>query len=88
VGNIDREGNSAIIDYNCTASRRKSVSLQKKQTIMGNAIDWNKYKQASDEEKIQILKDGAGQGDALCQLGYGCMLKKDSPTEARRWFEL
>ena len=50
-------------------------------------MDRNNYKQASDEEKIQMLKEGAEQGDAICQLGYGCMLKKDSPTEARRWFE-
>ena len=54
---------------------------------MGNTIDWEKYDNASLDEKTQLLKVEAEQGDAICQLGYGCMLKKDSPTEARRWFE-
>ncbi len=55
---------------------------------MESAMDWNNYKQASDDEKIQMLKEGAKSRDALCQLGYGCMLKGDFPTEARRWFEM
>lgn len=54
---------------------------------MGNTIDWEKYDNASLDEKTQMLKVEAEKGDAICQLGYGCMLKKDSPTEARRWFE-
>lgn len=56
---------------------------------MSTVIDWNKYDNATLDEKAQMLKEGAEKGDALCQLGYGCVLfERDSLTEARRWFEL
>ena len=48
---------------------------------MDNVIDWNNYKQASDEEKIQMLKEGAEQGDALCQFGYGNYFASIDPAE-------
>ena len=54
---------------------------------MSTVIDWNKYKQASDDEKIQMLKDGAEKGDALCQFGYGYhLVEKDNET-SMHWFE-
>ena len=48
---------------------------------MESAMDWNKYKHASDDEKVQMLKDGAEQGDALCQFGYGNYLASIDPAE-------
>lgn len=48
---------------------------------MDNVIDWNNLKQASDDEKIQMLKEGAEQGDALCQFGYGYYLASIDPAE-------
>jgi TPR repeat protein len=54
---------------------------------MSTVIDWNKYKQASDDEKIQMLKDGAEKCDALCQFGYGYhLVEKDNET-SMHWFE-
>lgn len=41
---------------------------------MKTHVDCTEFKQASDDEKIQMLKDGAEQGDALCQFGYGYYL--------------
>lgn len=54
---------------------------------MSTVIDWNKYKQASDDEKIQMLKDGAEKGDALCQFGYGYHLVEKDNVTAMHWFE-
>lgn len=51
---------------------------------MGNTIDWEKYDNASLDEKTQMLKVEAEKGDAICQLGYGCMLKKDSPHRSQK----
>ena len=50
-------------------------------------IDWNKYKNASTEEKSQMLKKGAENGDALCQFGYGYHLVEIDNKTAMHWFE-
>ena len=48
---------------------------------MDNTMFWNNFEQASDDEKIQMLKDGAEQGDALCQFGYGNYLASIDPED-------
>ncbi len=54
---------------------------------MENKINWTKYEQASEEEKVRLLKEGAENGDALCQFGYGYhLVGKDNKT-AMHWFE-
>lgn len=50
-------------------------------------IDWNKYENASLEEKSQMLKEGAEKGDALCQFGYGYHLVEIDNKTALHWFE-
>ena len=50
-------------------------------------IDWNKYENASLEEKSQMLKAGAENGDALCQFGYGYHLVEIDNKTALHWFE-
>lgn len=54
---------------------------------MENAIDWNKYKQVSDDEKVRMLKEGAEKGDALSQFGYGYRLVEIDNAAAMHWFE-
>ena len=54
---------------------------------MSNVIDWNKYKNASLDEKKQMLKEGAENGDALCQLGYGHHLLETDKETSMHWFE-
>jgi TPR repeat protein len=54
---------------------------------MPTVIDWNKYKNASLDEKIQMLQEGAENGDALCQFGYGYHLEKTDHDTAMHWFE-
>ena len=54
---------------------------------MATIIYWNKFMQASDDERVQILKEGAEKGDALCQFGYGYhLVEKDNET-SMHWFE-
>ena len=43
------------------------VPLQK--NIMENTIDWAKYKGSLEEGKVRLLKEGAENGNALCQFG-------------------
>lgn len=47
------------------------VPLQKNRNIMGNTIDWTKYEQASEEEKVSLLKSWAEQGDVESQFKLG-----------------
>ncbi len=54
---------------------------------MSTVINWNKYEQAPEEEKIRLLKEGAENGDALCQFGYGYHLVDNDKERAMYWFE-
>ena len=54
---------------------------------METTIDWNRYKQASDDERVQMLKEGSEKGDALCQFGYGYHLVEIDNAAAMHWFE-
>ena len=54
---------------------------------MENTIDWTKYEQASEEEKVKLLKEGAENGDALCQFEYGYHLVGKDKETAMHWFE-
>ncbi len=54
---------------------------------MSTVINWNKYEQAPEEEKIRLLKEGAENGDALCQFGYGYHLVDIDKERAMYWFE-
>ena len=53
---------------------------------MSTVINWNKYEQAPEEEKIRLLKEGAEKGDALCQFGYGYHLVEIDKEMAMHWF--
>lgn len=54
---------------------------------MSTVINWNKYEQAPEEEKVRLLKAGAENGDALCQFGYGYHLVDIDNEAAMHWFE-
>ena len=54
---------------------------------MSTVINWNKYEQVPEEEKIRLLKEGAEKGDALCQFGYGYHLVEIDNKTALHWFE-
>ena len=54
---------------------------------MENTIDWTKYDQASEEEKVRLLKEGAENGNELCQFGYGYHLVEIDKETAMHWFE-
>ena len=54
---------------------------------MATIIDWSKYDNATLDGKIQMLKEGAEKGDALCQFGYGYHLVEIDKGTAMHWFE-
>lgn len=54
---------------------------------MSTVIDWSKYDNATLDGKIQMLKEGAEKGDALCQFGYGYHLVEIDDEAAMHWFE-
>ena len=60
---------------------------------MENTIDWTKYDQAPEEEKVSLLKSWAEQGDSDAQFELGVCYQdgdgvKQDYSESAHWFRL
>lgn len=54
---------------------------------MENTVDWIKYEQASEDEKVNLLKTWAEEGDAKAQFKLG-VIYSDENSECRNAEEL